>query len=162
MKSILSFILVTFLLLSGCSLGKASDLNAYDSTSLQNELKNEAYQPNLPAQLPFQAENTNFEPTPTTGDTEAVYNFIFSGEGKSIELMTFNGKAIHMNMEMKKVDIGNLEGKYAEKKTEQSGETIKYLTWKQDGIVYKLTAAHKDSGKSISKEELIKTAGSFE
>ena len=162
MKSLLSFILVTFLLLSGCSLGKADGLNAYDNTSLQNKLKDEAYQPNLPAQLPFQAENTNFEPTPTTGDTEAVYNFIFSGEGKSIELMTLNGKSIHMNMEMKEVDIGNLEGKYAEKKMERSGETIKYLTWKQDGIVYKLTAANKKSEKSISKEDLINTAESFE
>ncbi|UOR10993.1 DUF4367 domain-containing protein [Halobacillus amylolyticus] len=160
MRVLLLSIIAAFFILSGCTNGNASGQISYDGENLRTQLEEKSYQPMLPTEFPFEVEDASFSPTPTM-DEEKVFNFNFIGENNSVELMTFNGESINLDMETEEVKVGAIDGDYAESEVNDKKTKVKRLVWKDEGVVYNLSTASTSKEAEISKEELIQIAESF-
>ncbi|SIS43445.1 DUF4367 domain-containing protein [Salimicrobium flavidum] len=160
MRKLLFVLIIAIVFLGGCGSNGSTNSGSFDNSNLKEEIASEPYQPKLPTELPFKVESASFEPAINDVDNETILNFKFLGENKAMELMTVNGKSIEDESVNETVDIEGIKGEYGEV-SPGNGQTIKILIWKDDGIVYKLSAGTTES-KDIKKEEFIETASSFE
>ncbi|WP_079478916.1 DUF4367 domain-containing protein [Halobacillus salinus] len=161
MKHLAAAVMIVLFVLAGCANTNASEGVPYDSESLQTQLEDQSYQPKLPTQFPFEISEVKFSAAPTENE-EKVFDFTFIGEGEAVELMTFNGESINLDVETEAVEIGSIEGQYAEQEVNDMGTTVRRLVWKEDGVVYNMSSADDQENDGASKEELIQIAESFE
>ncbi|WP_226666268.1 DUF4367 domain-containing protein [Metabacillus litoralis] len=161
MKKIFIILLPILLLVMGCSGGK--NLIDFDHTKLKEEIKEQSFQPKLPSNLPFDVEEAIFTPPPKEQQPSSILTFDFfgpeneSGNKDHLSLMTVKGGKVESDLEYEDVKIGDLKGKYA---LNDGKEMI--LNWIEDDVYYVLTFYVQQSDTKISKEDLIKTAKSFE
>jgi hypothetical protein len=157
LKKLFVFVVIFFLAACGNS-GTSSNLEDFDNSNLKEELSAKAFQPKLPTKTPFEVTDAQVSNAPNQ-DTVLTIDFTNSGESSNyMGLMAVNGKNVESSkMEFEEVKIGDIKGKYA---VNNAGTMI--LKWTENGISYDLTYFGKQSEKEITKEELIKTAESFE
>ncbi|WP_158290378.1 DUF4367 domain-containing protein [Halobacillus salinus] len=161
MKYLAAAVMIVLVVLAGCANSNASEGVPYDNESLQTQLEEQSYQLKLPTQFPFEISDAKFSAAPTENE-EKVFDFTFIGEGEAVELMTFNGESINLDVETEAVQIGSIEGQYAEQEVNDQGTTVRRLVWKEDGVVYNMSSADDQENGGVSKEELIQIAESFE
>lgn len=156
------FVLFSILFLAACgSSGASNNLEDFDNSRLKEELKEVAFQPQLPTNTPFKVTETQVNHPPNQ-DTVLMIDFMSYGDDDKIKntmsLMAVNGENIDdAIMEFEEVEIGDITGLYAVNDAEAM-----ILKWEEAGISYTLTFYGKQSEKEITKEDLIDTAASFE
>ncbi|MEI5909642.1 DUF4367 domain-containing protein [Bacillus spongiae] len=158
-----TFVFLTVLFLTACAnFGAFSSLEDFDNSSLKEELKGMAFQPKLPTITPFKVTDTQVI-YDENQDNLMVIDFMSLDESDNrvnnrMSLEAFNGGNIEeRNMRREEVEIGEITGRY---KVNDAEAMI--LEWDKDGIYYSLIFYGKQSEKEVTKEELIKTAESFE
>jgi hypothetical protein len=159
-KKLFVFFAIMFLAACGNS-GASNGLEDFDNSSLKEELKEEAFEPQLPTNTPFKVTDTEVTHPPNQ-DSVLMIDFTSYGDDDKIKntmsLMAVNGKNIDdAIMEFEDVEIGAITGQYAVNDAEAM-----ILKWEEGGISYNLAFYGKQSEQDVTKEELIKTAESFE
>lgn len=161
MKKVMMLIAIIFL--AGCgSSGDSSGLEDFDHSSLKEKLKEEAFQPQLPTETPFEVTDTQVTHPPNQ-DTVLMIDFMsYRDDGKiknTMSLMAVNAKSVDdAILKFEEVTIGDITGQYV---VNNAGAMI--LKWTKDGIAYNLTCYSGEiSEEDVTKEELIQTAESFE
>jgi hypothetical protein len=149
------FVLFVILFLGACgNSGTSSSLEDFDNSNLKEELKEEAFQSELPTKMPFEVKEATFTPTPGE-QREVMQTFQFDGvDGQFMDLKTNSGEVHFSGTDNEEqVEIGDNEGTFG--KTENGSLS---LHWKDGDLTYHLMA----NGDEVTKEELIETATSFE
>jgi hypothetical protein len=151
-KKLIVFLAV--LLLTACGNDASSNLEKFDHSKLEEDIKDEAYQSKLPTGFPFEIESASYTPVPEN-QRDTMQTFQFYGiNGEYIELRTNSGEVHFSGIEgSEQVSVNNHDGTFGE--TENGSLS---LHWEDGDITYHLMA----KGDEVTKEELIATAESFE
>ncbi|MFD3449460.1 hypothetical protein ACFDTO_33315 [Microbacteriaceae bacterium 4G12] len=146
--------LVVSLLFFGCS-EQNGNMHTFDKAKLSAKLKGAAFQSKLPSKLPFKVKSAE---AGQLTSRDRVINIFFVGEdGEQMGLQIIKGEVEYASdVQFEKVAIGNKKGGYT---VNDAGAMI--LQWDDKGIHYDLTYFSKQSGKELSKTDLIETAKSF-
>ncbi|MFC4557286.1 DUF4367 domain-containing protein [Virgibacillus kekensis] len=157
MKKVVYLLITVGLLLVGCGEEtngeKGTDLVAFDNSDLKSQLEDEPFQPKLPTELPFEVESARVSTDPVN---ERILTIDFFSKENHLSLMATKGMKGSSNLEFEEVEIGNIQGKYA------NSDQVKTIKWSEDDIQYRFSFLGKQSKEKVTKEELIAVAESFE
>lgn len=158
MRKLFIILITLSVFLIGCNSTNSTSLPEFENSTLKEKIKDAEFQPKLPTKLPFDASKAEFNPPPNSDDT-LIFDFTSEGEDKNnhLGLKVVKGKKISRDNKGEEVEIGDNSGFYAENDAD-----TQTLTWQEEEISYTLTYFGNQSYKEISKEELIKTAESFQ
>ncbi|MGR9049620.1 hypothetical protein ACQ4XT_13425 [Halobacillus faecis] len=157
MKKLL-LIITLALILGGCS--STNGLYKFNNDELSKKTIDMAFNPQLPTELPFEVEQTEFSHPPKVQQPYKTLTFDFYGESKEhLSLLTINGGEVSSTSqeEYQDVQVGDKSGKYFVDSSEN-----KTLRWEEGKIHYVLKYFAEQSETKVEKNDLIEAAESFQ
>lgn len=154
MKRYLFLFIAMILVIIGCINNSTSGFVEYKKTKLNESLNELSFTPEIPRILPYNPSKTHVEVESISGEKQnfLLVTFISQDKGRTTFSAAKIQNAFDFTEESVKINE-NLEGKYGERKNENS----KILKWEKEKIYYELITYEE----GVSKEELVEVADSF-